>query len=101
MDGLQAARQIRKWEKEQIQAQAPQEQLRTGGSSSEDAQPLLEPHSQNSVLPLRIIALTADVMPGVSEECDAAGMDGFLTKPLDYRNLLRVVQEVCEGQPNA
>jgi hypothetical protein len=39
-------------------------------------------------------------MPGVNEECEAAGMDGFLTKPLDYRNLLRVVQEVIENVNN-
>ena len=82
--------------------------------SSDDLQPLLEARSHGSARnyaqtytlrphaspvhthALRIIALTADVMPGVSEECVAAGMDGFLTKPLDYRNLLRVVQEVCE-----
>ena len=77
----------------------------------EDVQPLLDARAHYSArtytqsyrgrtdvrpMPHRIIALTADVMPGVSEECVAAGMDGFLTKPLDYRNLLRVVQEVCE-----
>jgi CheY-like chemotaxis protein len=115
MDGLQATRQIRKWEKEQMQTTRPR--AHSAGNSPEDLQPLLESRTHSSartyaqtytirprnttnppvrVQPLRIIALTADVMPGVSEECDAAGMDGFLTKPLDYRNLLRVVQEVCE-----
>jgi len=34
-----------------------------------------------------IIAVTADASPGHREECMAAGMDGFLTKPLDLEQL--------------
>jgi CheY-like chemotaxis protein len=34
-----------------------------------------------------IIALTADALPENRDECLAAGMDGFLTKPLDREEL--------------
>ncbi len=90
MDGLQATRHIRKWEREQYA------QLHDNDDSEDGAMPL-EIRFSKSNKRARIIALTADVMPGVSEECEAAGMDGFLTKPLDYRNLLRVVKEVCDS----
>lgn len=34
-----------------------------------------------------IVAVTADVRPGHREECLAAGMDGFLTKPVELEQL--------------
>lgn len=64
MDGIQATKEIRKWES------STQEELR---------------HT--------IIALTADVMPGINERCTEAGMDGYLSKPIDYGLLLNVVRK--------
>jgi signal transduction histidine kinase/CheY-like chemotaxis protein/HPt (histidine-containing phosphotransfer) domain-containing protein len=40
-----------------------------------------------------IIALTANVMKSEKERCFAAGMDGFLTKPLDRKALLQTIEE--------
>ena len=40
---------------------------------------------------LPIIALTANVMPGVSERCIQAGMDAYLAKPVDRVELLAVL----------
>ncbi|RSM54651.1 hypothetical protein DMB66_37550 [Actinoplanes sp. ATCC 53533] len=41
-----------------------------------------------------IIAVTADASPGHREECLAAGMDGFLTKPLDLEQLRAAIEDV-------
>jgi len=37
--------------------------------------------------PVPILALTADVVSGVEEQCREAGMDGYLTKPVDPAEL--------------
>jgi two-component system sensor histidine kinase/response regulator len=59
MDGFQATRQIRDWEAR---------------------------HRPGQRIP--IVALTADAQPGVRESCLAAGMDGYLLKPLRRADLL-------------
>jgi CheY-like chemotaxis protein/HPt (histidine-containing phosphotransfer) domain-containing protein len=41
-----------------------------------------------------IIAVTADASPGHRKECLAAGMDGFLTKPLDLDQLRAAIADV-------
>jgi CheY-like chemotaxis protein/HPt (histidine-containing phosphotransfer) domain-containing protein len=40
-----------------------------------------------------IIALTANVMPGVEAECKAAGMDAYITKPFDRDHLEARLEE--------
>jgi len=39
-----------------------------------------------------ILALTADAMSGAEQDCLAAGMDGYLTKPLDRRRLAESIE---------
>jgi len=39
-----------------------------------------------------ILALTADAMSGAEKDCLAAGMDGYLTKPLDRRRLAESIE---------
>lgn len=58
MDGLEATRRIRALEK-QLQARQP------------------------DYLPALIIGVTGDSLPATQERCFAAGMDGYLTKPVD------------------
>lgn len=50
-----------------------------------------EPH-------LPIVALTADATEQAKEDCREAGMDGFLTKPVEAQQLLAMVRELTAGR---
>jgi PAS domain S-box-containing protein len=48
-----------------------------------------------------IVALTANAYPEHREACLAAGMDGFVTKPLDRERLMRALDDISRFSPVA
>jgi signal transduction histidine kinase/CheY-like chemotaxis protein len=50
---------------------------------------------------LPIVALTASVMPGERERCEAAGMNDYLAKPIGRRELESALVEWLRRQPDA
>jgi len=54
------------------------------------------PHVQRSQVP--IVALTADVFPETRERCEAAGVQDFLTKPVDTAELAACLQRLVPFQ---
>ncbi|MCP3875201.1 MAG: response regulator [Desulfobacteraceae bacterium] len=41
-----------------------------------------------------IVALTADAMKKTKIECDKIGMNGFITKPIQFEQLLKIIKEI-------
>ncbi|NWF85140.1 MAG: response regulator, partial [Bryobacteraceae bacterium] len=46
---------------------------------------------------LPVIAMTAHAMNGDKERCLAAGMDGYIAKPVDHKHLLNVIEHYLTG----
>jgi two-component system sensor histidine kinase/response regulator len=47
---------------------------------------------------LPIVALTAHAMPGDREQCQRAGMDGYVAKPIQVDRLLAEIDKACPAQ---
>jgi two-component system sensor histidine kinase/response regulator len=50
-------------------------------------------HEAGSDRRLPIVALTADALPGTEQRCLEAGMDGYLTKPIDSKALTATLEK--------
>jgi two-component system cell cycle response regulator DivK len=47
---------------------------------------------------IKVVALTALAMSGDREKITAAGCDGYIAKPIRYKEFLRVVGEMVAGE---
>jgi len=79
MDGYEATRQIRKWEVEKCD--------KCGEGEFQSSHVLAETNIECKHNRLPIVAVTADVMKETHELCYTAGMDDYITKPLDQKQL--------------
>lgn len=48
-----------------------------------------------------ILAMTADVIHATLEKCLECGMDGYVSKPFEEKNLYQAVSKFFESKPNS
>ncbi|KAJ4755691.1 Histidine kinase [Rhynchospora pubera] len=81
MDGFEATRQIRLIEKK------ANEKVKAGEHGTEDEMAGMDWH-------LPILAMTADVIQATHEECIKCGMDGYVSKPFEEKQLHQAVAKL-------
>lgn len=93
MDGLAATRKIRQWELE-AQNRRPAEFLENSNFAESDSAQLSDFRFQHpkGVKRIPIIAMTAHVVKGDRERCLKAGMDEYISKPIDSDKLFEAIE---------
>lgn len=90
MDGFEACREIRQFEREQNAAKR-KETVRRASQDATLADQFSEEHGDETKA--RIIALTGLNSAASQQEAFASGMDLFLTKPVKFQELKKLVLE--------
>ena len=52
-------------------------------------------HSATTTASFPIVALTADIQDSAKHLCMEAGMNGYLTKPFDTKELIDILRKHC------
>jgi len=99
MDGLTATKEFRKWEKE-LKAQSSMSKLMEKND--------VDPHPDSAFrIPtsdfkrVPIIAMTAHAIRGDRERCLEAGMDAYVSKPIDSDKLFEAIETLARKVENS
>ena len=97
MDGLEATRKLREWESVSANADTDVWQTEVKGQRTETSGQKTNsefriPNSEFKSIP--IIAMTAHVVKGDRERCLAAGMDEYVSKPIDSDKLFEAIEKL-------
>jgi CheY-like chemotaxis protein len=95
MDGLEATRKIREWESVSANADTDVWETEISGQKTEDKTQAsnLQPPTSN----IPIIAMTAHVVKGDRERCLEAGMDEYVSKPIDADKLFEAIEKLTHA----
>ncbi len=93
MDGLEASRRIREFEK--LQNAGSKVQVADSGLLADIPETEHEVCNVQAVIP--IVALTASIMKEEQEKCLQAGMDKIVGKPVDFEELFEVMEKIIPG----
>ena len=92
MDGFEATAEIRRDENHPARTESGDQTQAVRGDGATPI-PRAAPSSEASVH-VPIIAMTAHAMMGDRERCIAAGMDGYVSKPINPKELFEVIEQV-------
>jgi PAS domain S-box-containing protein len=102
MDGLEATRKIREWESVSANADTDVWETEVKGQRTEIRGQKTEDKTQASNLQpptsnIPIIAMTAHVVKGDRERCLEAGMDEYVSKPIDSDKLFEAIEKLTDA----
>ncbi len=87
MDGLEATREIRKWE------QGLKSQTSEPGEKNDSSTKAVSRRMSARPERIPIVAMTANAMKGDREICLEAGMDDYITKPIDREKIFDILEK--------
>jgi PAS domain S-box-containing protein len=96
MDGLEATRHIREQFLEDFTSENPTGESEVSETDEQSNNPKSQIPNLKSTSPW-IVAMTANAMQGDREECMAAGMDDYLSKPIAIEELVRALS-ACQSR---